>query len=107
MGLLLADAAAHIDELWTTEAVPLLHDYIAIPALSPMFDANWQSSGHLDRATLLLHDWARSRNIAGLAVSTTPSADELRSLCAKYQRSVLAHPNAPCFSTATWTSNPR
>ena len=70
MVLLLADAAAHIDEVWTAEAVPLLHDYIAIPALSPMFDADWQAAGHLDRATLLLSDWARSRNIIGLKVST-------------------------------------
>jgi acetylornithine deacetylase/succinyl-diaminopimelate desuccinylase-like protein len=70
MVLLLADAASHLDELWTTEAVPLLHEYISIPALSPMFDAEWKQAGHLDRATLLLSDWARSRTIAGLKVST-------------------------------------
>jgi acetylornithine deacetylase/succinyl-diaminopimelate desuccinylase-like protein len=70
MVLLLADTAAHIDELWTTEAIPLLHDYIAIPALSPMFDADWHNSGHLDRATLLLSDWAKTRNIVGLTVRT-------------------------------------
>ena len=69
MVLHLAAASDHIDELWAIEAVPLLHDYIAIPALSPMFDVNWQHAGHLDQATLLLSDWARSRNIVGMTVS--------------------------------------
>ncbi|MEI8241449.1 MAG: M20/M25/M40 family metallo-hydrolase, partial [Actinomycetota bacterium] len=56
-----------IDEAWS-EALPTLMDYIAVPARSPMFDPEWEASGHLARAAALLHDWASHRSIDGMSV---------------------------------------
>ena len=37
------------DRTWDDEIVPALTDYIAIPAKSPMFDAQWREHGHIER----------------------------------------------------------
>jgi hypothetical protein len=58
----------YVAESWATSVVPILHEYIAIPALSPMFDPGWTESGHLVAATSLLKDWASSRSVSGLTV---------------------------------------
>jgi len=48
--------------------VPVLHDYIAIPNVSPDFDAEWRDHGHMDRAVELIAEWCRARPIPGLIV---------------------------------------
>ena len=40
---------------WDEHIVPALHDYIAIPAKSPLFDPDWEARGHIDR---VVHDAA-------------------------------------------------
>lgn len=50
------------------DALGALSDFAAIPALSPMFDAQWAEHGHLDRAAELLAAWARSRRLADVDV---------------------------------------
>ncbi len=57
-----------VEHLWETDVVPILHDYISIAALSPMFAADWQAQGHIARAVSLLRDWASSRQVSGLTV---------------------------------------
>ncbi len=58
----------HSTELWDG-LVPVLSDYIAIPALSPNFDDQWAANGQLDRAVELITSWCRDRSIPGMAVS--------------------------------------
>lgn len=53
---------------WGDELVPILCDYVRIPNRSPLFDPEWESSGHMDRSVDLLSGWARSRPIPGLTV---------------------------------------
>ncbi|HUG03250.1 MAG TPA: M20/M25/M40 family metallo-hydrolase [Steroidobacteraceae bacterium] len=48
--------------------VPRLCDYIRIPNKSPLFDANWQKNGHMDRAAELMADWCREQPILGMKV---------------------------------------
>jgi acetylornithine deacetylase/succinyl-diaminopimelate desuccinylase-like protein len=48
--------------------VPRLSDYIRIPNKSPLFDAEWQSHGHMDRAAELMAAWCREQQIPGLRV---------------------------------------
>jgi len=48
--------------------VPRLCDYVRIPNKSPLFDANWQKNGHMDRAAQLMADWCREQSIQGLKV---------------------------------------
>ncbi|MBI4934696.1 MAG: M20/M25/M40 family metallo-hydrolase [Actinobacteria bacterium] len=56
-----------IDHEWEL-ALPVLQEYIAIPARSPMFDPDWETTGHIQRAAELLRDWASARSIPGLVV---------------------------------------
>lgn len=38
-----------VDQKWNDEIVPALTDYIAVPAKSPMFDADWVRHGFIER----------------------------------------------------------
>ena len=55
-----------VDSVWDAEIVPSLEDYITIPALSPLFDPEWQANGHIDRAMDHIADWCAARNIEGM-----------------------------------------
>ena len=59
---------AFVSERWDRTVVPLLHDYIAIPNVSPGFDPAWAEHGHMQRAVELLEQWARAQEIDGLTV---------------------------------------
>ena len=61
-------ATAFIDGTWDETIVPTLVEYIRIPNKSPMFDANWQENGHMERAVTLIEGWCRKREIPGLTV---------------------------------------
>ena len=54
------------DRAWDERIVPALKSYIEIPAKSPMFDAQWQLHGYLDRVTRDAAAWVESRGVAGL-----------------------------------------
>jgi acetylornithine deacetylase/succinyl-diaminopimelate desuccinylase-like protein len=58
---------AFIDRQWE-QALPTMMDYIAVPARSPMFDPEWETSGHIARAARLLRDWAAARDLSGMTV---------------------------------------
>src|SRR5206468_3952717 len=57
-----------VQKTWDQSIVPTLHDYVKIPAKSPMFDAQWREHGHIDRAVELLRGWAGERPIEGLSI---------------------------------------
>mgnify|MGYP001002002418 FL=1 len=67
-GLDPAALRAFIDDTWDREIVPALCDYIAVPAKSPAFDADWAAHGHIDRVVEDAVRWARKRPIRGLSV---------------------------------------
>ncbi|MAT07093.1 MAG: peptidase M20 [Acidimicrobiaceae bacterium] len=71
---LAADASAHVDRSWD-DIVPVLHDYIAIPAVSAAYDPNWREHGHIHRAVDLVVDWCRGRSIAGMNVEVIDRPD--------------------------------
>ncbi|MDB6001282.1 MAG: peptidase [Rhizobacter sp.] len=58
--------AEFVDSTWDDSIVPALRDYIAIPAKSPMFDADWRSNGHIERVIRDAAAWAERQQIAGL-----------------------------------------
>jgi acetylornithine deacetylase/succinyl-diaminopimelate desuccinylase-like protein len=65
----LLDAArlsADVDRAWDDEIVPALTRYIAIPAKSPMFDADWATHGHLDQVVREAAAWVEGKKPAGL-----------------------------------------
>ncbi len=60
--------ASFADRAWDERIVPALTDYIAIPAKSPMFDADWAAHGLLDRVVGDAAAWVESRKVAGLTL---------------------------------------
>ena len=60
--------AAFANAAWDREIVPAITDYIGIPAKSPMFDADWQRNGHLDRVIRDAATWVEGQRITGLTL---------------------------------------
>jgi acetylornithine deacetylase/succinyl-diaminopimelate desuccinylase-like protein len=58
--------AAYAERSWDEQIVPAMADYIAIPAKSPMFDADWQAHGHLERVVRDTAAWIEGRKLPGL-----------------------------------------
>ncbi|WP_310387023.1 M20/M25/M40 family metallo-hydrolase, partial [Roseateles sp.] len=61
----IADFAAQV---WDDEIVPALTQYIAIPAKSPMFDADWAANGHIERVLRDAAAWVEGKKVAGLTL---------------------------------------
>ncbi|HZW74911.1 MAG TPA: peptidase M20, partial [Caldimonas sp.] len=51
---------------WDDEIVPRITDYIAVPAKSPMFDAEWSEHGYIDRVVRDAAAWVERQKIQGL-----------------------------------------
>ena len=49
-----------VEERWTDDIVPALLDYVAIPNVSPAFDADWAAAGHMEKATELIRAWCEA-----------------------------------------------
>ena len=58
--------AAFAARTWDEEIVPAITNYIAIPAKSPMFDADWAANGHIERVITDAARWVESKQVAGL-----------------------------------------
>ena len=55
-------------KVWDEEIVPALTDYIAVPAKSPMFDADWAEHGYIDKVVRDAAIWVESKKVAGLTL---------------------------------------
>jgi len=53
---------------WDEAILPALTDYIAIPAKSPMFDADWAAHGHIERVVRDAAAWVEARKVPGLTL---------------------------------------
>ncbi len=65
------DATAALDQVsaqWDRDIVRQLSDYIAIPAKSPMFDADWAAHGHIETVVRQAAGWVESQKVEGLAL---------------------------------------
>ncbi|HKW83799.1 MAG TPA: M20 family metallopeptidase, partial [Burkholderiaceae bacterium] len=54
------------ERVWDDEIVPAITNYIAIPAKSPMFDADWEKNGYIERVIRDAASWVESKKVAGL-----------------------------------------
>jgi acetylornithine deacetylase/succinyl-diaminopimelate desuccinylase-like protein len=59
----------HIARSWETSIVERLVEYVRIPNKSPLFDPEWQSHGHMERAAQLMAEWCRAQPLPGLKVT--------------------------------------
>ncbi len=63
------DATAALDRItqqWDQDIVGQLQDYIAIPAKSPAFDADWAAHGHIETVVRRAADWVQAQKVHGL-----------------------------------------
>ena len=58
----------HVSAAWDRDIVSQLSDYIAIPAKSPAFDADWTQHGHLETVVQRAADWVLAQQVAGLTL---------------------------------------
>lgn len=59
-------ALAHVSQAWDGDIVQRLSDYIAIPAKSPMFDADWLAHGYLETVVRNTAQWIEAQKLEGL-----------------------------------------
>nr|WP_258908069.1 M20/M25/M40 family metallo-hydrolase [Actinokineospora sp. UTMC 2448] len=64
-----------VREVWEAAILPSLRDFIAIPALSPTFDADWAANGHLDAAAEHLRAWIADRGLPGATLEVVRLPD--------------------------------
>jgi acetylornithine deacetylase/succinyl-diaminopimelate desuccinylase-like protein len=57
-----------IEQIWSIDIEPALHEYIRIPNVSPAFDSRWADNGHMHRAVELIRSWCEARPIDGMTV---------------------------------------
>ena len=57
---------SEVSSTWDDEIVSELTDYIAVPAKSPMFDADWAANGHLERVVHNTARWIEAQKVPGL-----------------------------------------
>jgi acetylornithine deacetylase/succinyl-diaminopimelate desuccinylase-like protein len=62
------DLLAHVSAKWDGDIVRQLTDYIAIPAKSPAFDADWQQHGHIDAVVRNAAQWVEAQKVEGLTL---------------------------------------
>jgi acetylornithine deacetylase/succinyl-diaminopimelate desuccinylase-like protein len=55
-----------VSNAWDASIVSELTDYIAIPAKSPMFDADWVANGFIDTVVRNTATWIEAQKVAGL-----------------------------------------
>lgn len=60
--------SAFVERKWNDEIVPALTDYIAVPAKSPMFDADWVRHGFIERVVTDAVQWVEQQPVTGLKV---------------------------------------
>ena len=59
---------AFANRRWDEAIVPALSDYIAVPAKSPMFDADWAGKGFIERVVRDAASWVEARKVPGLTL---------------------------------------
>ena len=63
-----AQALSQVSAQWDGDILRQLTDYIAIPAKSPTFDANWAQHGHIDTVVRNAASWVEAQKIPGLTL---------------------------------------
>jgi acetylornithine deacetylase/succinyl-diaminopimelate desuccinylase-like protein len=61
-------ALSQVSAQWDGDIVQQLTDYIAIPAKSPTFDADWAQHGHIDTVVRNAAAWVEAQKVPGLTL---------------------------------------
>ena len=52
-----------VNTYWDRDILPTIQEYIRIPNESPLFDPEWRTHGHMERAVSMVADWIRRQDI--------------------------------------------
>lgn len=63
-----AQALTQVSQAWDRDLVAQLTNYIAIPAKSPMFDADWAQHGLIDTVVQNAFEWVQAQKVDGLTL---------------------------------------
>ena len=63
-----AQALSQVSAQWDTDIVGQISDYIAIPAKSPGFDADWKAHGYIDTVMRNAAAWVEAQKVEGLTL---------------------------------------
>jgi acetylornithine deacetylase/succinyl-diaminopimelate desuccinylase-like protein len=54
-----------VNGFWDDEILPTIQDYIRVPNVSPLFDADWEKHGHMEKALQLVKGWVEAHKPEG------------------------------------------
>jgi acetylornithine deacetylase/succinyl-diaminopimelate desuccinylase-like protein len=57
---------AYVNDKWDHDIIPALTHYIAIPAKSPSFDADWEKNAFIERVIVDASQWIEAQKVSGL-----------------------------------------
>jgi len=63
-----AKALSQVSAQWDSDIVTQISDYIAIPAKSPGFDADWKAHGYIDTVMRNAAAWVEAQKVDGLTL---------------------------------------
>ncbi|MEO7952979.1 MAG: peptidase M20, partial [Polaromonas sp.] len=63
-----AQALSQVTAQWDGDIVQQISDYIAIPAKSPTFDADWAAHGFIDTVARNAAAWVEAQKVEGLSL---------------------------------------
>jgi len=63
-----AQALREVSQSWDSSILCALTDYIAIPAKSPLFEADWEAKGLLDKVVRNTAAWIEAQKVPGLTL---------------------------------------
>jgi acetylornithine deacetylase/succinyl-diaminopimelate desuccinylase-like protein len=63
-----AQALSQVSAQWDGDIVKQISDYIAIPAKSPGFDADWKAHGYIDSVMRNAAAWVEAQKVEGLSL---------------------------------------
>jgi acetylornithine deacetylase/succinyl-diaminopimelate desuccinylase-like protein len=63
-----SQALGQVSQAWDDDLVSQLTNYIAIPAKSPMFDADWAQHGLIDTVVQNAFEWVKAKKVDGLTL---------------------------------------
>ena len=63
-----SQALGQVNQAWDDDLVSQLTNYIAIPAKSPMFDADWAQHGLIDTVVQNAFEWVKAQKVDGLTL---------------------------------------
>ena len=63
-----AQALSQVSAQWDNDIVKQISDYIAIPAKSPGFDADWKAHGYIDTVMRNAAAWVEAQKVEGLTL---------------------------------------